>query len=278
MAEIDENLEKIETKEDAEALLNNLDSEESGKTASLPDSAPAAPVTDSYEFTVGGKVVKADRDQLLKWATMGYEAPNQIGSLRKELDSWKQKEPYFKEIEGKYKAIDDYARQNPQWLTHIQTQYEQTLAQQQQSNPLLPKLQTLEEQVNDVLQFKQSFVQQQEDKAYQTDLATVKKNYPKIDLDTPDESGRSLEYKVLEFAQKEGIRSFDKAFKLFYHDELLNRAREEAKENLIKDKVAKSKLGLLSTNSAPTTSKEMNVKGKSYNQLADDVIKQLGLT
>jgi hypothetical protein len=267
----------INTAEDAEALLNNLEKEEANKSAALPDEAPA-PQVDEYELTVGGKVIKADRDKVLKWASMGYDAPNQIGSLRKELDQWKQKEATFKEIESKYKDVDEYVRQNPQWFQFIQQQYEQTKAQLNQSNPLLQEFQGLKQQVEELAQYKNAIVTQQEDKAYMTELETFKKQHPKVDLASIDETGKSLEYKILEHAHKEGFKSFTKAARDYLFDDILKSREEEAKEKLIKDKQMKSKLGILEVNSTPTTKKTIDTKGKNYNQIEEDIRQQYGLT
>lgn len=267
-----------QTADDAKALLESVERPEAEKSASMPDTQPTAQEIKEYELMVGGKTIKAKEDQILKWAQMGYSAPNEIGTLRKQLDSWTQKEAALKELESRYKTIDDYARQNPQWLQFIQNQYEQTLAQQQQANPLLNEFQTLKQQVDELAQYKNNIVMQQEDQAYLTELESVKKSYPKIDLSTPDETGKSLEYKILEHAQQNGIKKFSTAFKDYMHDELLKMKEEEAKEKLIKDKQAKSKLGILNVSDVPTTKKEFSTKGKSYNQLTNEIIEKYNLS
>src|SRR5688572_30465162 len=96
---------QIETADDAQAILDGLDKSEAEKSASIKDEPPA-PKVEEYELTVGGKVIKADKDKLMKWASMGYDAPNQIGKLNKELESWKQKEATLKEWETKYGEVD----------------------------------------------------------------------------------------------------------------------------------------------------------------------------
>ena len=135
-----------------------------------------------------------------------------------------------------------------------------------EANPLLQDFQTLKQQVQELAQYKNAVVERQEDQAYIGELESIKKQYPKIDLATPDETGKSLEYKILEHAQQNGIKKFSIAFKDYMHDELLKLKEEEAKEKLIKDKNAKSKLGILDVSTTPTKSKQIYQKGKSYNE------------
>ncbi len=269
---------QIETVDDAEALLNEIEAGDKDKTESLADRAPTVQEVREYELMIGGKPIKAKEDQVLKWATMGYSAPNEIGKLKKELDGWTQKGQWVSEAEGRYKAVDDYARANPQWFQFIQNQYQQAQTQAQQANPLLNDLQSLKEEVKSLSQYKEAIVTQQEDRALTTEIETVKKKYPKVDLQTPDQEGLTLEWKILKHAQENGIKNFTTAFRDYMHDTLLQSAGDEAKEKLVKDKQAKSKLGILGISEAPTTEKKgVYQKGKSYAQLTNDIIKEYNL-
>lgn len=265
----------LETTEDAEALLNDIESSDREKAQAA--TTPTVQEVREYALNIGGKEIKAKEDQVLKWATMGYSAPNEIGKLRKELDGWKTKEQWTKEAEARYKAVDDYARANPQWFQFIQNQFQQAQTQAQQANPLLNDLNSLKEEVKSLSQYKEAIVTQQEDRALTAEIETVKKKYPKVDLHTPDEAGQTLEYKILDHAQKNGIKNFTTAFKDYMHDELLKQAGDEAKEKLVKDRQAKTKLGILGVSETPTTKKGLYDKGKSYAQLTNDIIKEYNL-
>src|SRR5688572_6758253 len=107
-----ENLGSVENEEQADALLEAV---ERPDHAPIEDSKPQTPVAiDEFDITVGGKQIKAKRDQLIQWAQMGYDAPNKIRTLTKEIETWKSKygesEPKWKEIETKYGEIDGYVR------------------------------------------------------------------------------------------------------------------------------------------------------------------------
>jgi hypothetical protein len=260
-----------------EELLQQVEGQQ--QSASIQDAAPPAapdPSKQEYAITVGGKEVKGTIDQLRKWASMGYEAPNKIGQLNQQLEQWKQKEAQFKEWQEKYSAVDEYAKQNPQWWNHVTKNWEQVSQQMNENNPLLQELNSLKATVQDLAQYKNNIVMQQEDKVYEEEKSKITQQFPDVDLHSPGEDGKSLEYKVLEHAQKMGIKNFTTAFRDFYHDEIVKRASEKAKEQVVKEKQTKSRLGIVGQTAQPIT-KQFDVRGKSYNQLAEDIFKELNL-
>lgn len=274
------------TQEQAESLL----SEATGSESPAIEQTEAPPTDYSWTLKHVDKEIKLDwmkdREKIQKWAEMGYDAPNKIGKLSKELESWKTKENQFKEIDQKYGEIDGYVRQNPKFWDHvIQTYQQREQALQDQSNPIAQTVSQLQQKLEDALkyidedkQYKSTIQQQQEDGAYQQELDSIKKSYPKIDFHTADESGKSLEYKVLEHAQKMGIGKFTTAFRDFYHDELKKMYAEEGKELVSKQAQKNTKLGLLGVSEAPITKRSSDVKGKNYNDIERDIIEQYQLT
>lgn len=236
-----------------------------------------------HALLVGGKEIKAPIDKILKWAQQGYDAPNRIGELNKSLESYKSKEQQFKEWQDKYGPVDEYVRQNPDFWNHVTQSYQQQL-QQSQQNPLHPvveqltkRLEGLEGIATTAQQRWQAETAMKEDSQYMEELGTIQKQYQNIDLSTPDESGKSLEFKVLEYANQNGIKKFTTAFRDFYHDELVKRAAEEAKEKVISDKQSKTKLGILGISATPTKRHSDSVKGKSYNDLTNEALAELGI-
>ncbi len=280
-----------QTEDDADALLEGI---EAPSGDSSMEAAPTAEQTQQaidFAFTVGGKEIKLDlakdRDKLMRWAQQGYEAPNKIGELNKKLEGYTQRETQYKEWQEKYGPVDDYVRQNPQFWDHVVKQYQQQQQQVQngQQEQVSPAIQQLMQEVQGLKQIASTYQQQEQerqamrdDALYMDEFSKVQKQYPKIDFSTPDQEGKNLEYKVLEFAQAKGIKEFTTAFKAFHHDELLKLAQEEAKEKLISDRQSKSKLGILNVSSTPTRKTSDSVKGKNYNDLAAEALQELGLT
>jgi hypothetical protein len=117
----------------------------------------------------------------------------------------------------------------------------------------------------------------QDDQAYMQSLTEMKKAYPDIDFDSPDAEGKSLEFKVLEYAQQEGLKNFKTAFRDFYHDELQKRAESKAKENFLKDKQKNTKLGVLGITPAPTKNRpSRDVRSMSWDDLASEALEEMG--
>ncbi len=268
----------VESEDQADALLESID---------RPDHTPiedAQPQTqDEWELTVGGKAIKAKRDQIMQWAQQGYSAPGKISQLSKEIETWKSKwsetEPKYKQLEEKYGPIDQYVREKPEFWDHVVQSFEkrsQLLADD--SNPLASMVSDLRTQLQDLIQFKNQVTEerqksqmQQEDQEYLSTFQSIKSQYADIDFDTPDDEGKSLEYRVLEHAAKEGIKNFKTAFRDYYHDELVKRSESKAKESLVKDKQKNTKLGILGITPTPKRQSEVDTRKMSYDQIAEQI-------
>lgn len=283
-----------QNEEEVDQLLGSIE-EPADESSIEPGAAPqvAAQQSQEFAFTVGGKEVKVDlardKEKLIRWAQQGYEAPNKLGELNKQLQSWQAKEAAWKaqeaqiaEYKSKYEDVDKYFKDNPQLWNTVQSEFQKAQQGQQAVDPRFDALKQEIDSLKQVATTYQERVQQQqmaqEDAKYMESFASVQKQYPQIDFATPDESGKSLEYKVLEFAQKEGIKEFTTAFKAFHHDELVKMAQEEAKTKVISDKNSKTKLGILGISSTPTPRKSDSVKGKSYNDLQAEILAEYGIS
>lgn len=270
---------------EADALLSSIDGQEETGGPIQDQQAQAKPQWNGQEwsFKVGGKdVVPSDKSQVLTWAQLGYGANHKIAELNKQLETWKQKEASIKELEGRYGEVDKYVKQNPKFWQHIMDSYQRREQLENQNDPIVQTLQKLEaktqqyDQYIEQLQAKESQERmKQEDTAYQSQLGEMKKSYPKIDFDSPDENGHSLEYRVLDYAIKNGIRNFKTAFRDYYHDELVKMGAEQAKEKVAKDKFNTAKDGVIGMTDRPTRRMSEDVKNKSYNQLAEEAIAEI---
>ncbi len=280
-----DNLGTIENEEQADALLESIDA----PSGQIQEAAPVqaqAPV-DEWDLTVGGKQIKAKRDQVLQWAQMGYSAPDKIRKLSQDLDNYKKQETQWKSMEEKYGPIDAFVKEKPDFWDHVTKSYqERNQILQDQSNPLASVVQQLQSQVQDLVQYKNQIEERQtqaqmaqEDHSYLQTFEEMKKSYPDIDFITPDNEGKSLEYRVLEHAQENGIKNFKTAFRDFHHDELVKRAESKAKENLVKEKQKHSKLGVLGITPTPTKRAEAgNIRNKSYDDLTAEALQELGIS
>lgn len=261
----------------------------------IPETKVEQPKDPFANFTLdvnGKQIVPKDLDQVKKWAQMGYnyaQHMNEFNTQKQQFDS------KFKH----YSDIDQFAQQNPEWWDHVNnsfTQKGQNL--EQQKNPLDQQSKNsdnnknMQEMVEQVLQSKygpkfeqfDNFLHQQkleqqsaEDMALDSEIKTIREQNSDLDWENLDETGKSLESRILEHANINGIPSFKTAFRDFYHDKLLHkvelRGYEKAKQEIQKNK----KLGLLGETPAPLKSFKIqkNLKDLSYDDIANEIMEEL---
>lgn len=283
-------MEEIETSDNTTSDVDSLVEGIETPSHDIPMSAPpkeAPPAPQEYSFKAGGQEIKAPVDKILKWAQMGYEAPNRLGELNTKLQEYEGKIKGYTELDQKlsqYQEVDNYIKQNPQWWAQVQEQYSQAKQQQLANDPVAQKLQQYEDKFKQYDQLIESQRQerisqqrQQEDSRLREDIESIRKQYSNLDFSSPDESGKSLEYKVLEHANANGIPNFKAAFRDFYHEELIKMAQEKGKEAVAKDIQKKTKLGLLGESSAPKKqmSAVQNVRSKSYDAILNEALDEI---
>jgi len=282
--------ENTNTSENTAPDVDTLYAEAMGEPVEKNIPMEAAPPPETFSIKVDGREVPATRDQLIKWAEMGYGAPNKIGSLSKELQQYQKQIESLKQYESTYKPVDEFAKQNPEWWQHVMKNWEQRSQFINQglsndpNNPLLQKLSALEQEVQESRKFREQLLNQQkeystkmEDEALDNEIKSIREKHADIDFDSLDANGSSLELRVLAHAKEKGIPSFATAFKDYYHDELIKRAQEKAKESVSKDVQKRTKLGLLGESQAPRkgVASAKNVKSKSYEHLLAEAISEL---
>lgn len=268
-----------------DSLLSDKGSSDIPMTSEKP--APQAPTPQEYTLKVNGKEIKAPIEKLMTWAQQGYDYPQRMQEVNKKLQTYEEQAKQWqtwKELEQKwspYKEVDEYAQKNPQWWSEIQKAYQE---RSQTENPLAPEIQSLKQQLEDLKQFKEQLSSEkqqerirQEDEQLSREVESIRKQFPNLDFDTPNDDGKSLEMQVLEHAQRNGLQSFKVAFRDFYHDQLVTRAREEGKELASKEVQKRTKLGILGESPKPVRAirEAQNIKSKSYDDLAREALEEL---
>ena len=273
--------EQLNNTEMSDTEMDSLISgEESQETAAA---APQAPV-DEFTLKVNGQEIKANREKVLQWAQMGYGYPQKAAELQKAQEEvnrkLQEKEKYWSELEQKwspYKQVDEYATQNKDWWEHVQSQYQQ----KKSATQVNPEIESLKQELADIKKFKDEIVTEKtleknkkEDADLDMEVSETMKQYPNIDFKTIDETGKSLEAKIVKHAIDNNIASFRVAFRDFYHDHLLSKAEERGKEAVAKDLQKRTKLGVLSE--SPKSTKGFKVatdlRSKSYNDLLQEAL------
>ena len=286
---------------DVDGLMNSIESTGEAPSADpAPDMAEAAPAqaqsqsqaapsptAQEIEFSWNGKQIKAPvtDPRVRQWASQGYDYAQKMADFNRRQQEIAQRE---QELTGRYGAIDEYVRQNPQFWEHVtqEWQRQQMGGQVDPNNPVVKQLQSLQQEISQVKEFKQTIEQerlqlqrQQEDQALEGEIKSIREQYPDIDLAAPGADGASLEHRVIRHALDNNIKSFRAAFRDLLHDDLVKRAEDRGKEAVSKELQKRQKSGLLGTSPTPTKglSQAENIKSKSYEALLDEAIAEAGI-
>ena len=291
-AEVDELLESIEAPRGERPMSGG---EESPATGTAPQ-APAAPDPNAWrqnfqwEFDHGGKKVSPDSaDKARTWMQLGYQANTRFQELKsREAEFQKQRQEI--EARGKhysqYDEVDKYARQNPEWWNHVEEQYKQRAVHGLDPSlapivqPLMQRLEATEGFIQTMQQAEEERKLAEHDQALAADVETIRKDFPTIDLAATDpETGRTLEWKVLNHAQQNGIHSFRAAFKDLFYDKLVEEAKAASLSTIAKGHAGAAKRGVLGHSPVPTKTLKpaQNVRGKSYEDLTQEALQELGI-
>lgn len=271
---------------DADQLLNQI---ERGDGPSAPaETSQPEPAPSEFEFDWNGKQIKVPYTdpRLKQWVQQGYDYPQRMAELNQQRTKWDQERQEFEKKVSPYKTIDEYARQNPEWWSHVESQWQNRHGQgaAPEGGKLPPEIQN---QLKEFSEFKKSIEEkellqqrQQEDSVLDKEVRSIRDQYKNLDWDTLDPStGFNLEQRVLDHAVQNGIKSFRAAFRDYNHENLLKLEKERAMEGFTKETQKRTKLGLLGT--SPTPLKGIrpaeNVKTKSYDDLLREAKDEFGI-
>lgn len=258
-----------------------------------PEVEAAPPQPTEYEFEYEGRQIKAPVEKILKWASMGYGAPNRIGELSKKISDYDGKFKQYEQYDKVYKPIDEWAKSNPdKWQSLVsgwqQAQYgvlpNQTTPEQVQQTSQLPpeviqKLQEFDNRFQQQDQEKTVLRQKEADQGLDGEIQSIRKQFSNLDFDAPDERGNSLELQILEHATKNGIPSYRAAFRDYCFDKLNSFSENKGRENASKAVSPKTKAGLLGKDQAPSRSRSApDLRGRNYDQIHQMVLEELGIS
>lgn len=258
----------------------------------VPDSAPPAPVEEkapewdgsSWAFeTQGKKVVPDSRDKLMTWASQGYNYSQRMNQFNRQQSEWQAKLAAAEAERAKlaqYAQIDEYAAKNPEWWKHVTEQYgkREAFNLPPEVAPLVERLEQTEGILKQWQEAQQAERMSQADQWLDGEINDFKKSYPQLDLGSVDESGKSLELRILEHANDIGATSFRAAARDYLHDKLIEHAKAEARMSVAKSTEQARAKGILGVSPAPTKGGEgpVDPRGKSWGQLAQMAIASLG--
>lgn len=277
---------------DVDALMAQVESgDETNASPPAPTEAAATQPTQAeiqeMEITWSGKPIKAPVDRIKQWASQGYDYAQKMAEFKQQQSAFERSQKEFEPLKSRYSEIDEYAKQNPQWLEHVNQQYMSAIGRAQAEGAPNSDIQALKQELQELKSFKEEITterttvkQQQDDQKLDGEIRSIQDKYKDLDWKTPNSEGKTMETQVLEFGIQNGIKNFEQAFKLFNHDSLISLHAAKAKEEQVRNKQAQTKAGLLGSTPAPTKQFERvsNIKNKSYNDLTREALEELGLS
>lgn len=296
-----------------EALAAEIDSGKFGSSEGTTDQiqVPISSTLDTkteYEYPANGKVIKEPLEMIFKRASMGYNYAQLVQQHKQREAEIAQREQVLKESEGRWKPYDEYAQSNPQWADFVRSQWDSRFNQQQAqqnasqwqpniqqqdasqqqaqqaglSPEIAQKLSQIDTFIGQYQAEKQAAAQAEADVALNSEVESIQKQFPDIDLRATDPTtGESLEMQVLKHAQLHGINSFEAAFKHMNFDRLMARAEMKAKENATKTLQTNIKKGFLAQSDKPLLQGDISnpgIKTRSYYDLMDIASKEMGFS
>lgn len=249
------------------------------------------------EYKAADKPVKENLQTILQRAQQGYHYAQSMQKLKMEREGFEterktiqQQIEEAKAINDKWSKFEQYAKENPEWYDHWNSAWEnRQQAPGQQTAPddvqaridavLAEKLKPFEGLLSEKQQLEQKAKIAEEDRLLDESIKSIRSQYKDIDFDRTDpETGKSLEYQVLEFMTQSGMTNFQHAFKAFYHDNLVKREIERQKEAEQKALIDKKKKGIVDEKTVPGSRKPVDTRNMSWDQLAQLAAKDLGIT
>jgi hypothetical protein len=278
---------------DVDALMSQVESGEETNVATPETQAVAAPTQPTaaqiqeMEFTWNGKPIKAPVDKIKLYAGQGYDYAQKMQDFKLKQSEFEKSQKEFEPLRTRYSEIDQFAKQNPQWLDHVNQAYLEAIGTAQAQGKSDPEIQALKQELQDLKQFKDQLTEERTEAQIKTEnqkldgeIQSIQVKYKDLDWQTPNGEGKTLETQVLEFAIQNGIKNFEHAFKLFNHDSLITLHASRAKEEQVKAKQAQTKSGLLGSTPAPTKQfgRPLGDKNKNMNDITREIIEEMGLS
>lgn len=274
---------------DVEGILSEVESPSTNIPMSSP--APEAPPQEAkaqaqeYEITWNGKQIKAPVDRLKQWASQGYDYAQRMEAFKAEQAKFNESRQQFDSRLQRYHEVDQFAQKNPEWWSHVESTWQNRQQALDPENPLVNELMSVKSQLADIVKFKEELSsqqamekQKQEDEVLNKEVDELRSTYKDLDWASVDENGFTLEQRVLQHAVNTGINSFRAAFRDYNHDQLVKIAELRAKESAMQERQKAAKLGLLGRTPTPTKGiQATEVKGKTYNNLVQEALGELGL-
>lgn len=243
---------------------------------------------EEFEFKANGKLVKANREQILQYASQGYHYSQNMAALKQDRAAVEQERAQLEETRSKYFQVEEYARENPlQWQQILQAIDNQGQVPEQTaelSPQVVEKFNELYKKIDEQQQFIDNFksekeleAQTEQDKKLDSEIQAFREKHPELSWDSLDSEGRTLEARVINHALERGIQSFEAAAKDLLFDDILTKRIEQSKKEKLNRLKQERKSGLVKDhNGRPPRFDLSGPKSKSkHYDSAEDILAEL---
>lgn len=267
----------------------SITTEAPGSESQVTPPVSQAPQFKEYEFSHRGQAIKIkDNDpRFTQFLSQGHDYAQNVQTMKAEREKWEQSKSEWEKTWSPYKEVDAYAKENPDWWNHVDQSFKQKLSSQegvpdpvkqyfdQKLEPIAKDIPLMKQFLQEMQTAKLEKQQADEDAKLAESVKSIQARYPDLDFKAKDETGVSLENRVLKHGIDNGFPTFRAAFLDYFHDSLEKQAEARGKEAIMKEINQRKKLGLLDDDQAP--SKTINFsqgKPRSWNdpQLSSEAI------
>jgi len=258
--------------------------------ASVEEKTNAEPqieqVGDKFVLNYKGKEIELDAEKAKAYAQKGYDYETKMRDFKVEKKLYEQEIEKQKAQYQELAEINEFAKQNPAFQRLIEQQWAKI--QQGQELPVAPedKISMLETRLNQVLDKLNSQEEQltakqeaEMEARQEQSIEGYKEKYSDFDWKTKDENGATLEDRIMQQMIDKGVKDFEIMADHVLKTELLARQQMEAKKKIGKQIQHQSKhgLGKVTSYSQQKAQKTQNVSSKSYDDLLEEGLRELGI-
>ena len=200
-----------------------------------------------------------------------------------ELNRQQQEIEADKARYSQYAQLDDAFRMNPAFAQQIWAMYQQAAAQQggatAPQSQTDPAYQQMYQMMSQMQQRLQNFDNQRADQEVESEIGTLRQQYPQTQWDAITESGHSLLWDVINHAYSGRFPSLNAAYRDYMWDSVQANARGQAVQQQTQARQRAARQGVVDAGApAPAKGKErVNLHSSSYDDLTDMALRDLGL-
>jgi len=225
----------------------------------------------------GAAVSPKDYSHAVALMQKGYSYENAMSEVKREkaeVDALKSKYIEYEKLEEAFKT-------NPAFKAQIlRLKQESEGARAVQQSYANPQLEQVTQKLGEFEKFMGTWREQQADNAVQSEIESLRAKFPDAPFDAVTESGKTLMWDILNHAHTNRLPSLMTAYRDYMFDNVVTNAKMQGAQQAAQQRQANTRKGIVSTGTPKPASPvpPQNVRGMSYDQIAEQIKKEHGLT